>query len=241
MPPARGLSGVAVAVVVDHEVAGDGLGGIDADLQVGAADGPARLQGGVDGQAGDVGQQQQGVVEPGLADGLAAVQRGQGVVQQPVVDAATVVELDLVVLRFQHFDAHDAGLDGLGRDVGPRQRIAVVVVIGGDAVGQFAQLRQGDAFAFAVRDQRVQGWGVDLGVAGDLDGLDLERRALGQLAGALALDGQAGAGRRRRRRRDRLDLLQHGAGIRGATTGRVPVRVPCGARASRVASKGFLV
>ena len=201
-------AGIAITVIVHRRVAGQRRCGVRPHLQVRGAGRLARLQCRDDGDARDIGQQQQRVIERRVADCLPALQRSKRRLQQGIDDAAAIVESDLAVARFDDYEAHHAVLHGLGRDDRAIQRVAVAVVVIADSAGESAQLGEREAFAFRLCNQGVQGRGIECGIARQLNGLDQKERTRRQCATAWLFDGESRSAGRGRGRHDRLRLLQ---------------------------------
>src|SRR5450830_259206 len=159
------------------------------------------------------------MVHGGLRYDLSALQAGQGVLQQAALYPALVVQVDLAVARLNNVDADGAALNGLRRDQGACQWVAVALVIGGDAGRHFTKLGQAQGGAGHIGYQRLQGGGVEQGVAAEPDRFDFKRGAGGQLGTVGAFDGQAGGTRGRGARGGGLHLLQEGADVRLCTGG----------------------
>jgi hypothetical protein len=127
---------------------------------------------------------------------------------------AAVVQVNLVEAGFEHRQANRAAAERLRRHIGAGQRIAGRTIGLGDAIGQIVKLPERQLAAFAGGDKGVQLCGGQQRGAGDLDAVDVERRAVGTRTGVRVLHFQARVMGQRSVRR-RRHLLQQLTTLRG--------------------------
>ncbi len=134
-------AGVAVAVVVAINAAGNQGPGHHVKHQVRAAHRGARREGGPHLHACKVAQQQQAAFQWCNGDGVVGRRLDQAL-GDAVLEPCLVANRDRAVATFQHGERDQAILDVLRRQVGPSQEIALRMVVVGHAVGQAAHVGQ---------------------------------------------------------------------------------------------------
>ena len=197
------LAGVAVAGVVGFDASRNAPPRRHVDDQVGCADRGAGCQGGSHAHAGNVGEQQQAVLQRGDGDRVAAVQAVEQAVRQTIRKVGLVAQGDAAVAAFDHFDGHGPVLDVLRWQIGLRYEIPVPVVMARNLCRHRAQLGEREFVARLEPGERDEfGFGIQRlprhpeRVDDDLDAIGSRR---GRRAASLDADLRNG-------------FLQHGRG-----------------------------
>ena len=177
------LAGVAVAGVVGFDAPRHAPPLRHVDDQVGCAHRLTGSQGRFDVHAGNVGQQQQAVLERGDGDRVAAIQPFEQSVCQRIRKIGLVAQGDAAVAALDHGDRHGPVLDVLRGQVGLRHEIPIPAVMVRNLCGHAAQFGERQFAARAESGDRDQfGLGIQR-LPGHMQRLDRNLDAIGRRAG----------------------------------------------------------